>query len=67
MSTDSAQDARLAASPHQKTSMFRLILATSIGNALEFYDLIVYGYFATTLSKLCSTLLPAAAHFPRSS
>jgi len=52
MSTDSAQDARLAASPHQKTSMFRLILATSIGNALEFYDLIVYGYFATTLSKL---------------
>ncbi len=29
-----------------------MILATSIGNALEFYDLIVYGYFATTLSKL---------------
>jgi MHS family proline/betaine transporter-like MFS transporter len=52
MSTDSAQDASLAATPHQKTSMFRLILATSIGNALEFYDLIVYGYFATTLSKL---------------
>jgi MHS family proline/betaine transporter-like MFS transporter len=52
MSTDSAQDAPLAATPHQKTSMFRLILATSIGNALEFYDLIVYGYFATTLSKL---------------
>jgi len=52
MSTDSAQDTALAAAPHQKTSVFRLILATSIGNALEFYDLIVYGYFATTLSKL---------------
>jgi MHS family proline/betaine transporter-like MFS transporter len=52
MSTDSVQDTPLAATPHQPTSMFRLILATSIGNALEFYDLIVYGYFATTLSKL---------------
>jgi MHS family proline/betaine transporter-like MFS transporter len=52
MSTDSAQDTPLVATPHQQTSMFRLILATSIGNALEFYDLIVYGYFATTLSKL---------------
>jgi len=52
MSTDSAQDTALAAASHQKTSVFRLILATSIGNALEFYDLIVYGYFATTLSKL---------------
>jgi MHS family proline/betaine transporter-like MFS transporter len=30
----------------------RLIVATSIGNALEFYDLIVYGYFATTLSRV---------------
>jgi MHS family proline/betaine transporter-like MFS transporter len=30
----------------------RLILATSIGNALEFYDLMVYGYFASTFSKL---------------
>jgi len=52
MSTDSLQDTPLAATTHQQTSMFRLILATSIGNALEFYDLIVYGYFATTLSKL---------------
>ncbi|WP_144113269.1 MFS transporter [Paraburkholderia sp. BCC1886] len=30
----------------------RLIAATSIGNALEFYDLVVYGYFASTLSRL---------------
>lgn len=34
------------------SSMSRLIVATSIGNALEFYDLIAYGYFAGTLSKL---------------
>lgn len=30
----------------------RLIVATSIGNALEFYELVVYGYFASTLSRL---------------
>ncbi len=29
-----------------------MIVATSIGNALEWYDLIVYGYFAVTISKL---------------
>ncbi|CAN7666257.1 MFS transporter [Caballeronia sp. LjRoot31] len=33
-------------------SIYKLIAATSIGNALEFYDLVVYGYFASTLSKL---------------
>src|ERR1700723_1769058 len=29
----------------------RLIVATSIGNALEWYDITVYGYFAAYLSK----------------
>jgi MHS family proline/betaine transporter-like MFS transporter len=29
----------------------RLIVATSVGNALEWYDIIVYGYFATYISK----------------
>ncbi|MEX3687413.1 MFS transporter [Paraburkholderia sp. BR14263] len=41
--------------PAQGTSgknVSRLIVATSIGNALEFYDLLAYGYFASTLSKL---------------
>ncbi|BEU21444.1 MULTISPECIES: MFS transporter [Paraburkholderia] len=38
--------------PVSGKSVSRLIIATSIGNALEFYDLIAYGYFATTLSKL---------------
>lgn len=32
--------------------VYKLIVATSIGNALEWYDLIVYGYFAVTISKL---------------
>ncbi|SEK07627.1 MFS transporter [Paraburkholderia diazotrophica] len=41
-----------AASAPSRASVSRLIIATSIGNALEFYDLIAYGYFATTLSKL---------------
>jgi MHS family proline/betaine transporter-like MFS transporter len=50
MSADSASDALPFLSGN--TSIYRLIVATSIGNALEFYDLVVYGYFASTLSKL---------------
>ena len=41
-----------ALTPRPRTNIYRLILATSIGNALEWYDLVVYGYFAVTLSKL---------------
>jgi len=29
----------------------RLIIASSVGNALEFYEILVYGYFAVTISK----------------
>src|ERR1700733_5479341 len=50
MSADSVSDALPRLSGN--TSIYRLIVATSIGNALEFYDLVVYGYFASTLSKL---------------
>jgi MHS family proline/betaine transporter-like MFS transporter len=50
MSTDTATTVIPDAKRH--TSMYKLIAATSIGNALEFYDLVVYGYFASTLSKL---------------
>ena len=51
MSTDTAamQQPLDAAQSH---NIARLIVATSIGNALEFYDLVVYGYFASTLSRL---------------
>jgi MHS family proline/betaine transporter-like MFS transporter len=50
MSTDIATTVLPTARRH--ASIYRLIAATSIGNALEFYDLVVYGYFASTLSKL---------------
>ena len=30
----------------------RLILAASVGNALEFYEILVYGYFAVTIAKV---------------
>jgi len=30
----------------------RLIIAASLGNALEFYEILVYGYFALTISKV---------------
>jgi MFS transporter, MHS family, proline/betaine transporter len=50
MSTESATAVMPGIKRH--TSIYRLIVATSIGNALEFYDLVVYGYFASTLSKL---------------
>ena len=33
-------------------SATRLILAASLGNALEFYEILVYGYFAVTVSKV---------------
>ena len=35
----------------------RLIIAASLGNALEFYEILVYGYFAVIISKV---FFPAA-------
>jgi MFS transporter, MHS family, proline/betaine transporter len=32
--------------------LHRVILAASIGNALEWFDFLIYGYFAVTISKL---------------
>jgi MHS family proline/betaine transporter-like MFS transporter len=61
MSIHSASDERpgamshapnTAAAPHPQTGLYRLIVATSMGNALEFFDLLVYGYFASTLSRV---------------
>src|SRR5258708_33940813 len=40
-----------AKAPHQ-SSTFKVLAAASIGNALEWYDILVYGYFAVTISKL---------------
>ncbi len=35
-----------------RTSTFKILAAASIGNALEWFDILVYGYFAVTISKL---------------
>src|SRR5690242_540270 len=43
--------AAAAATPRQ-ASTFRVLSAAAIGNALEFYDILIYGYFAVTISKL---------------
>ena len=59
MSTDSVTLANPREEQGTRRSVARLIIATSIGNALEFYDLVVYGYFAGTLSKL---FFPAQDH-----
>jgi MFS family permease len=47
----SATTAVAAAVPRQ-TSTFKVLAAASIGNALEWYDILIYGYFAVTISKL---------------
>jgi MHS family proline/betaine transporter-like MFS transporter len=52
-----------ATAPHEAHStsyMVRVIAAASIGNALEWFDLLIYGYFAVTLSKL---FFPAGSDF----
>ncbi len=44
--------------PAQKPAhMYQLIAAASIGNALEWFDLLIYGYFAVTISRI---FFPAA-------
>jgi MFS transporter, MHS family, proline/betaine transporter len=35
-----------------KASLTRVIVAASLGNALEWFDFLVYGYFAVTISKV---------------
>lgn len=49
----SSPDAAVSATPVRVTSqMYKAVIASSIGNALEFYDLTLYLYFAVTISKL---------------
>ena len=43
----------IAASTAQRRSdTWRTVVAASIGNALEWFDLVVYGFFAVVISKL---------------
>lgn len=37
--------------PEAPVKMHRVIIAASIGNALEWFDILVYGFFAATISK----------------
>ena len=46
-----------ATAMHGTAAAMRLIVASSVGNALEFYEILVYGYFAVTISKV---FFPAA-------
>lgn len=48
MTTASAQPAGAKPQP----SSWRIIAAASIGNALEWFDLVVYGFFAVTIARL---------------
>ena len=47
----SSASAAASGAPHQ-ASTFPILAAASIGNALEWYDILVYGYFAVTISHL---------------
>jgi MHS family proline/betaine transporter-like MFS transporter len=37
---------------HAKPTLTRVIVAASLGNALEWFDFLVYGYFAVTISNV---------------
>jgi MFS transporter, MHS family, proline/betaine transporter len=37
--------------PKSGSALRRLVVASSIGNALEWFDIVVYGYFAVSISK----------------
>jgi MHS family proline/betaine transporter-like MFS transporter len=47
----SAELPRISQAGPEKKNITRLIVATSVGNALEWYDITVYGYFAAYISK----------------
>ena len=42
----------LASPVRPRASLTRVIVAASIGNALEWFDFLVYGYFAVTIAKV---------------
>lgn len=52
MTSPSMRSATLAAAPRAAVSTRSLIVATTIGNAFEFFDLTVYSFFAVLLGKL---------------
>src|ERR1700741_1189113 len=45
-------DALTPSAVRAKPTLTRIIVAASLGNALEWFDFLVYGYFAVTISKV---------------
>src|ERR1700741_2186065 len=45
-------DALTPSAVRAKPTLTRVIVAASLGNALEWFDFLVYGYFAVTISKV---------------
>src|SRR5499427_1348008 len=45
-------DTKLAAVPSSPPSMRRMIVAATIGNVLEWFDFVVYGFFAVTIAEV---------------
>ena len=52
-----------AVSPSQ-SQRWRAVIAASVGNALEWFDFVVYGFFAVTMAKLSSRLTATASGGP---
>ena len=51
MTLSAPADLSATSSAEPKKDITRLVVATSVGNALEWYDIAVYGYFAVYISK----------------
>ncbi|HET7888915.1 MAG TPA: MFS transporter [Bradyrhizobium sp.] len=51
MTVSTPADLTQSAQARREKSITRLIVATSVGNALEWYDITIYGYFAVYVSK----------------
>src|ERR1700741_1802324 len=45
-------DALTPSAVRAKPTLTRVIVAASLGNAMEWFDFLVYGYFAVTISKV---------------
>jgi MHS family proline/betaine transporter-like MFS transporter len=47
-----AADATIAGGYQKRTSLRRVVVAATIGNVLEWFDFLVYGYFAVTIAEV---------------
>src|SRR6201987_4083691 len=45
-------DVLVEPAPRTRASLTKVIVAASLGNAMEWFDFLVYGYFAVTISKV---------------